>query len=120
MDGQAINADFEQQVVELVNFERSKVGAPPLKRNSNLDYAARYQARDMVEDQYFDHNTMDQVNGSLTFVWGPVERVKQWYSGYSAFGENLAAGYDTPEQVVAAWMKSDGHRQNILSLNYRE
>ena len=47
------NAAYEQQVVELVNAERAKVGAHPLKRNTDLDYAARYYANDMQTDNYF-------------------------------------------------------------------
>lgn len=120
VESSVVNAAYEQRVMELLNIERAKAGVAPLKRNSDLDYAARYQARDMVEDQYFSHDTLDQVNGSLTFVCNPIERVKLYYSGYSAFGENLAAGYDTPEDVVAGWMNSEGHRLNILNANYRE
>ncbi len=33
-------------------------------------------------------------------------------------GENIAAGYDTPEGVVNGWMNSAGHRRNILNTNY--
>ena len=33
-------------------------------------------------------------------------------------GENIAAGYDTPEGVVEGWMNSTGHRRNILNTNY--
>lgn len=33
-------------------------------------------------------------------------------------GENIAAGYDTPESVVEGWMNSDGHRKTILNENY--
>lgn len=120
IDGPAINADFESRVVELLNIERAKVGAAPLKRSNDLDFAARYQARDMEEDVYFDHYTKDR-SGDTTFnVCSPTERIKLYYSGYSAFGENLAAGYDTPEQVIAGWMASDGHRTNMLDPKYRE
>ena len=34
---------------------------------------------------------------------------------YSAWGENIASGQKTPQQVVTAWMNSQGHRENILS-----
>lgn len=115
-----INAAFEQRVVELVNIERAKVGAAPLKRNSELDYAARYHSRDMYEDNYIDHNTMDRVNGSLVKQCGPFDRIKLYYSGYSYAGENAALGYLTPEDVVAGWMASEGHRGNILKPEYRE
>ena len=36
------------------------------------------------------------------------------YSHYS-FGENIANGQDTPEEVVSAWMNSTGHRNTILA-----
>src|SRR5919109_1185606 len=42
------------------------------------------------------------------------------YTGWSAIGENIAAGYPTPEAVVAGWMSSPGHRANILSPNFTE
>ena len=42
------------------------------------------------------------------------------YDRWSSIGENLAAGYPTPEAVVAGWMASPGHRANILSPNFSE
>lgn len=33
-------------------------------------------------------------------------------------GENIAAGYDTPESVVEGWMNSAGHRKTILNESY--
>ncbi len=115
-----VNAVFEQRVVELVNIERSKVGLPPLKRNAELDFAARDHTRDMVEDNYFTHDTYDLINGTLTLVCGTFTRIRLYYSGYSLAGENLAAGYTTPETVVAGWMASDGHRGNILNAVFKE
>ncbi|MHB0987135.1 MAG: CAP domain-containing protein [Bellilinea sp.] len=115
-----LNLEFEQRVVELVNIERSKAGLPPLKRNDQLDFAVRDHTRDLVEDNYFAHDTMDRVNGTLTFVCNTFTRIKMYYSGYSAAGENLAAGYSTPEAVVQGWMGSDGHRKNILNKEYKE
>ena len=41
-----IKAEYEQRLVELVNIERARIGAAPLKRNGDLDFATRYQARD--------------------------------------------------------------------------
>src|SRR3990172_13368935 len=66
----AVNAVYEQRVVELVNLERANAGLPPLKRNSEMDFAARDHTRDMVEDNYFTHDTYDLVNGTLTLVCG--------------------------------------------------
>jgi hypothetical protein len=106
--------------VELVNIERASAGLPPLKRNSELDFAARDHTRDMVEDNYFAHDTFDLINGTLTFVCGTFTRIRLYYSGYSLAGENLAAGYSTPESVVQGWMASTGHRANILNSVFKE
>ena len=115
-----LNTQFEQRVVELVNIERVNAGLPPLKRNDQLDFAVRDHTRDLVEDNYFAHDTMDRVNGTLTSVCGPFTRMNLYYSGWFTAGENLAAGYSTPEAVVLGWMASTGHRDNILNPKYKE
>jgi uncharacterized protein YkwD len=104
---------YEQRVVEMANQERISRGLPPLKRSDNLTAAARYHAADMVQDNYFGHDTLDRVGGELHFVCGPWDRIASYYSG--ARGENAAAGYTTPEAAMQAWMNSDGHRSNILN-----
>ena len=49
-----------------------------------------------------------------------VDRALQaGYTGWLALGENIAAGQTTPEAVMAAWMASPGHRDNILG-NYND
>ena len=65
---------------------------------------------DMGTRDYFDHYTPEGL--------GPGDRIDQ--AGYegSAWGENIAWGYPTPEAVVAGWMNSPGHRANILRDEY--
>lgn len=113
---ETVNADFEQRVVELVNDERNKQNLPPLKRNRDLDYAARYHARDMAEDNYFAHDSKD---GSV-IVCGWSTRLGKFYTGWNSLAENIAAGYSTPNDVMQGWMNSSGHRANILSNSNRE
>jgi uncharacterized protein YkwD len=108
-----INEGYEQRVVELVNEARAGQGLPPLKRNPALDQAARYHAADLGEDNYFDHDTFDRVAGELVEVCDTWSRISNYYTGAS--GENIAAGYATPEDVVQGWMDSEGHRANMLS-----
>ena len=112
----AQNAAYEQQVVELVNAERAKVGVPPLKRNTDLDYAARYHAKDLQDEDYFAHDSYD--GGNMVCSWS--ERISKFYSGWGWLGENIAAGYSTPENVMSGWMGSSGHKANILKSGYRE
>mgnify|MGYP001178059842 CR=1 FL=1 len=110
-----VNADFEQQVVELVNQRRLENGnLSPLKRVDELDRAARYHAEDMRAENYFDHNTYD--GGVLVCAWNV--RVGQFYTGVR--GENIAWGYGSPASVMTGWMNSSGHRANILNTGHRE
>ncbi len=111
------NIEFEQQVINLVNQERAKYGLTPLQRSEGLTNAARYQAADMSQDNYFSHDTMDRECGTLVKKCGPWERIANYYSG--AIGENAAAGYHSPEAVMQGWMNSAGHRTNILNPNIR-
>ncbi len=114
-----INADYEQTVVELVNTERwNNDNLPPLKRIDSLNNASRYHATDLGQDNYFQHDSYDRVNGDLTKVCGTWDRVLNYYGNDWRFlAENIAAGQTSPERVVDAWMNSEGHRANILSTN---
>ncbi len=117
-----VNAAYEQQVVELVNTERSTRGLSPLKRVTQLDQSARYYAADMYQDNYFpqDHGTYDRQGGSLVYVCSWSTRIGNFYSAWNSLGENIARGYSTPQSVMSGWMNSPGHRDNILSTSYRE
>ena len=108
-----INADYEQQVVDLVNTERANRGLPPYKRVTALDEAARYHSADLGQDNYFQHDSYDRVGGNLVKVCSTWTRIGAYYSGAS--GENIAGGYSTPQSVMDGWMNSTGHRNNILS-----
>lgn len=113
------NAAYEQEVIRLVNLERANAGMPPLKRNTDLDYAARYHSKDLHDDNYFEHDSYDRSGGDLVFACGWSTRVANFYSGGTK-GENIAAGYSTPAAAMAGWMNSQGHRENILRSSYRE
>jgi uncharacterized protein YkwD len=115
------NDAYEQRVVELVNIERAKYSQPPLKRYSELDYAARYHAFDMVQDSYFKHDSYDRdAQGNLVLVCDTWARIANFYSGHGWRGENIAAGQTTPEIVMNSWINSPGHHDNMISANYNE
>jgi len=103
-------SQYEQKVVELTNQERAKQGLPALKVDTELSKVAREKSRDMQANNYFSHDS--PTYGS------PFDMMKQFGIQYSSAGENIAMGQPTPEEVVQAWMDSDGHRKNILSSNY--
>lgn len=103
-------SEFEQQVVELTNVERGKQGLQPLKIDEKLSEVAREKSKDMQSNNYFDHNS--PTYGS------PFDMMKQFGVTYNAAGENIAQGQRSPEEVVNAWMNSQGHRENILNSDF--
>ncbi len=110
------NPDYEQTVVEMVNAARAEYALPPLKRTAALDDGARYHATDLAVDNYFTHESQDRVDGILQVVCIFKERVLAYYNypTWTTLSENIAAGSSTPAAVMAIWMGSEGHRDNIL------
>ena len=109
LDAGAVTA----RVVELTNAERQKAGLPPLTINPQLSQAAQLYSQVLAGDACFGHTC-----GPVPDMIQRVLRVG--YGNWTAVGENVAAGYPSPEGVVAGWMSSAGHRANILSPSYRE
>jgi uncharacterized YkwD family protein len=103
-------SQFEQEVVELTNAERSKHGLQPLQMDAELSNVAREKSRDMAASNYFDHNS--PTYGS------PFDMIQQFGIQYRSAGENIAKGQRSPQEVVNAWMNSEGHRANILNDNF--
>lgn len=101
---------FEKEVIRLTNIERKKHGLQPLKEDKKVAEVARKKSQDMVTKQYFAHDS--PTYGS------PFDMLKQFGVQYYSAGENIARGQTTPEEVVRAWMDSDGHRKNILHPEY--
>ncbi|MFD3570309.1 CAP domain-containing protein [Streptomyces sp. NPDC058671] len=100
------------QVIALVNTERAKAGCGPLSHNATLTRAAQGHSDDMAARDFFDHTDPDGD--------GPGERVTAAGYPWSTYGENIAKGQSTPEQVMEAWMNSPGHRANILNCDFKE
>jgi uncharacterized protein YkwD len=95
------------QVVALINQARVAQGCAPLAVNSALRQAAQAHSTDMLEHDFFSHTGSD---GS-----SPEDRMARVGYAYSSWGENIAAGYSTADEVVDGWMSSPGHRANILN-----
>jgi len=94
-----------QRVVELVNIERRKAGCPALAVDQRLAAAAQAHSTDMAVNHYFSHVSLD----GRTFA----DRILA--AGYPRpAAENIAMGQPSAEEVMRAWMRSRGHRANIL------
>jgi uncharacterized protein YkwD len=100
----------EDLAVRLTNNQRAQHGCAPLRLDPRLRTAARRHSEDMHLRHYFDHNSLDGTS--------PWDRIKA--AGYGSPGaENIARGYATAQAVVDGWMKSPGHRANILNCSLK-
>lgn len=102
--------EFESEVVRLVNEVRVENGLNTLTEDWELSRVARYKSQDMRDNGYFSHTS--PTYGS------PFDMIKNFGISYKGAAENIAKGYSTPEAVVDGWMKSSGHRANILNSTY--
>ncbi|MGN0618993.1 MAG: CAP domain-containing protein [Ruminiclostridium sp.] len=100
----------EEAVAEIVNSERKAAGKSALTLDSKLCEAAEIRAKEIAE--YFSH---DRPDGSACFTVFEELGIR-----YGAAGENIAAGQRSASEVMESWMNSSGHRQNILSSNFRK
>jgi uncharacterized protein YkwD len=105
-------------IVCLHNQVRAENGLPALKGAAKLRRAAEAHSADMVQSGYFSHTS--QSGASM------VDRILR--SGYVGadegwlLGENLEWGTGslaTPRGAIDAWMKSPGHRANLLKRGYK-
>jgi uncharacterized protein YkwD len=112
-EARSASSSDARELFQLLNHERVKRGLRPLRHSNALDDSARWQSRDMVARGYFDH----QRPGGPSLTQrirrtGYLSGARSW-----AIGENIAWGegsLSTPQSIMRSWMKSPGHRENIL------
>ncbi|MET9958349.1 sigma-70 family RNA polymerase sigma factor [Streptomyces sp. NPDC006326] len=100
------------QVIALVNDERAAAGCGPLKEDPQLRSAAQGHSDDMANRDFFSHTNPDGAD--------PGKRTTAAGYRWSTYGENIAKGQQTAASVMDAWMKSPGHRANILNCSFKD
>lgn len=103
---------LERQALDLVNRQRAAAGCAALEPEPRLTAAARAQAQAMATRNFFGHrgpdgSTLRTRLGAARYPW-------------TAAGENLAAGVDDPDELVAGWMASPSHRDHILNCGFTQ
>ena len=113
-------AEIRKATLCLLNVERRARGRPRLRSDGELAKAARRYSATMVRQGFFDHvspsgSTLgSRVRAGTRYLEGPVSK---W-----SLGENLAWGsreLATPKEIVRSWMRSPGHKRNILDRRFR-
>jgi uncharacterized protein YkwD len=86
--------------------------APPLHLNAQLMHAAAAHARDMLERDYFAHDSPDGTTAG--------DRIAAAGYRYHLAGENIAFGPENVAQAVRGWLQSPGHCANIMDPGFRD
>lgn len=101
-----VDTSAEEQMLGMVNDERTSRGLKPLVMDDQLRTLARAYATDMFQRGYFSHYTPEGLS--------PFDRMDRADISYVAAGENLALA-PSLEIAMDGLMNSPGHRANILS-----
>ncbi|NWJ45428.1 MAG: CAP domain-containing protein [Chloroflexi bacterium] len=101
----------EQAFLGTINQYRAANGKGALSVNQKLTAASRWMSGDMGAKNYFSHT--DSLGRD------PFKRMNDFGYTYHAAAENIAAGYETAQDVFTGWKNSPGHNTNMLG-NYTE
>jgi uncharacterized protein YkwD len=121
MAGNCQMDEADQSLLNRVNEARSQPrqcgnhdvnAVDPLSWNCKLEDAARAHSKSMAELEFFSHTSPDGAEIG--------ERVNNRDYRWSAVGENIAAGQNSVEEVVDAWLSSPGHCANLMSAKFTE
>ena len=99
---------YINEVLSLVNSYRKQNGLSALTLDYNLCNAADIRAKEIKSS--FSHT---RPNGTSCFTV-----LKELGINYNGAGENIAYGQSSPQEVMNAWMNSQGHRENILNASF--
>ena len=99
----------EQEFLDLINANREANGLQALEIDSEVQNVARLKAEDLVQNNYFAHNSE---------TYGDIQNMLTTFGvSYGSAGENIA-GNSSLSKAVEAWMASENHKINILSENF--
>lgn len=105
-------AAVEEAIRGCANRNRRAKGLEPLLPGEPLNKAAGLHARNMARRGFFDHTDPQGRNvDDRVAIFDKAHR-------FTFIGENIAAGYSSAAEACQGWMKSAGHRGNILNPNY--
>lgn len=108
---EAVTKAYERQIFDLANSARVQRGLPPLEWNEEAASVARSHSKDMLSNNFFSHTSPN--TGSMG------DRLKKAGINYRTAGENIAYGQSDSINAHEGWMNSPGHRQNILSKDFK-
>ena len=97
---------IDQEVIDLINQERAKVGANPITKNEMIDDSSDRHALDMATN-----NNLSETGSDGSTV---ASRAKDANLNFPSVTETIAAGPMTPTEVVAQWIDNPTDRNKLL------
>ena len=107
-------ASIAQQVIALTNQDRAGANLPPLMASPALTTAAQLHSQDMARLDVMSHDIPGVPLASLT------DRAAYVHYRYQRLGENIAYNQADAASVVASWMNSPPHRENMLDPTFTQ
>lgn len=101
-----------EKIITLINLERAKHSLRALTPNEQLNRAAEQKGEFMINHNYWAHISPDGIE--------PWQFIHQQEYFYLSAGENLARDFNREEDLVAAWMASPTHRDNLLNSDFSQ
>jgi hypothetical protein len=101
-----------EEIVKLTNDERVKLNLKPLTVNDKLTESSALKAQDMIDNNYWAHTSPTKVE---PWYW-----IKKAGYEYIDSGENLAKDFLDSNRLMASWMASPEHKENIVNPRYKE
>ncbi len=114
-------AGFREELLAAINQARatartcgteSKPAVAALVWEDRLFSAAARHSQDMAANNYFSHDAQDGRT--------PPQRIRAEGYVWTAYGENIAAGYGTVAEVMQGWINSPGHCSNIMNASFTD
>ncbi|MFQ5413026.1 MAG: CAP domain-containing protein [Phycisphaerae bacterium] len=101
------------QALQLINLERGALGIAPVASDEKLERIASRYACLLISEGFFGH--FEPLTGD-----GPGVRAVAGKYAFYTVGENLAAGQETPAEVIKGWMASRDHRRILLDPQFKQ
>ncbi len=116
--GSSVLSSVEQQVLDLLNADRKAAGLGCLVANAQLQTAARRHSTDHRDN--FGPNTNPQISHTGSDGSKAGDRITDAGYNWRTYGENVAVGQSTAQQVYTSWFNSAGHKANMFNANFHE
>lgn len=104
--------NMRSEMLEYINRERAKIGIRLLQLDSKVNNVAQVKADDMAINNYFSHNSVKYGT--------PFQMLTSFGVKYNSAAENIAKGQRSVNEVMKAWLTSEGHRKNLLNPQYNK